>query len=128
MLQSKLGPVYFPNTIAKVSNSTVKSNTLVVFVFVCACACVFCGRTHFFFAEGGGAFNMSRPRGPWFLNPSMCVCVCLCLFFYALRGVCSAISRPSGACVFILSMCVCVCLCVCVCVCVCGCECVCVCV
>src|SRR4029434_8297885 len=40
MLQSKLLPVYFPNTIAKVSNSTVKSNTLVVFVCGCACVCV----------------------------------------------------------------------------------------
>src|SRR4029434_459002 len=44
MLRSKLGHVYFPNTIAKVSNSTVKSNTLLVkyiyirlMVFVCAC-------------------------------------------------------------------------------------------
>ena len=37
-------------------------------VFVCAC--VFCERTIIFFAKGG-AFNMSRPRGPWFLNPSM---------------------------------------------------------
>src|SRR4029434_1851147 len=40
MLRSKLLPVYFPNTIAKVSNSTVKSNTLVVFVCACACVCV----------------------------------------------------------------------------------------
>ena len=72
MLQSKLLPVYFPNTIAKVSNSTVKSNTLVV--FVCACACVRVLRAHnYFFRGGGGAFNMSRPRGPWFLNPSMCI-------------------------------------------------------
>ena len=39
-------------------------------VFVCAC--VFCERTIIFFAKGGGAFNTSRPRGPWFLNPSMC--------------------------------------------------------
>ena len=39
-------------------------------VFVCAC--VFCECTIYFFARGG-AFNMSRPRGPWFLNPSMYV-------------------------------------------------------
>src|SRR4029434_3792986 len=69
MSRSKLGPVYFPNTIAKVSNSTVKSNTLVVFV----CACVFCGSTIFFFVKGGGPFSMSRPRGPWFLDPSMAI-------------------------------------------------------
>ena len=33
----------------------------------------FAGAQFFFFAEGegGGAFSMSRPRGPWFLNPSM---------------------------------------------------------
>src|SRR4029434_10796478 len=116
MLRSKLLPVYFPNTIAKVSNSTVKSKWLCLCVPVRVCACVFCGRRHFFFAEGGGGggvlrvsvcggvcffvlvvvlgvcvgvwcvlvgvgggwgggggFNMSRPRGPWFLNSSMCV-------------------------------------------------------
>ena len=39
-------------------------------VFVCAC--VFCECTIFVSAKGG-AFNMSRPRGPWFLNPSMSV-------------------------------------------------------
>src|SRR4029434_7720184 len=75
MLRSKLLPVYFPNTIAKVSNSTVKSNTLLVkYIYtpngVCVWVCVFCERTIIFFAKGGG-FNMSRPRGPWFLNPSM---------------------------------------------------------
>src|SRR4029434_9111020 len=40
---------------------------LMVFV----CVCVFCERTIIFFAKGVGGFNMSRPRGPWFLNPSM---------------------------------------------------------
>src|SRR4029434_8671344 len=45
-------------------------------LWLCLCvrvrACVFCGRTHFFPRRvGGGPFNMSRPRGPWFLNPSM---------------------------------------------------------
>src|SRR4029434_815581 len=64
MLRSKLRHVYFPNTIAKVFNSTVKSNTL----RVRAC---FAGAQLFFSRRGGGAFSMSRPRGPWFLNPSM---------------------------------------------------------
>src|SRR4029434_1020689 len=46
MLRSKLGPVYFPNTIAKVSNSPVKSNTLLVkYIYtpngVCVWVCVF---------------------------------------------------------------------------------------
>ena len=34
-------------------------------VFVCACVKLF------FFTKGGGGFNISRPRGPWFLDPSM---------------------------------------------------------
>ena len=36
------------------------------------CVCVRVLRAHnIFFSRMGGAFNMSRPRGPWFLNPSM---------------------------------------------------------
>ena len=61
MLRSKLWPVYFPNTIAKVSNSTVKSNTLVV--FVCACACVRVLRAHNYFFRGGGGGPSTCP-GP----------------------------------------------------------------
>src|SRR4029434_1583677 len=75
MLRSKLRPVYFPNTIAKVSNSTVKSNTLLVkyiYIYALWCLCVrACFAHNYFFREGGGTFNISRPRGPWFLNPSM---------------------------------------------------------
>src|SRR4029434_10127846 len=54
MLQSKLRPVYFPNTIAKVSNSTVKSNTLLVkYIYVPNGVCVCVRVLHFFFAKGG---------------------------------------------------------------------------
>ena len=53
-----------------------------MFVFVRVCACVFCGRTIFFFA--GGAFKISRPRGPWFLNPSMGVTVSIQLYITCL--------------------------------------------
>ena len=52
MLRSKLGPVYFPNTIAKVSNSTVKSNTLLVkYIYtpngVCVCVRVLQAHNYF---------------------------------------------------------------------------------
>src|SRR4029434_2962614 len=52
MLRSKLGPVYFPNTIAKVSNSPVKSNTLLVkYIYtpngVCVCVRVLQAHNYF---------------------------------------------------------------------------------
>src|SRR4029434_4306280 len=78
MLQSKLLPVYFPNTIAKVSNSTVKSNTLVVFV------CVLCVwgvlGAHIVGEGGGGAAEgpEANPSAPHHQNNNdnkQCVCV-----------------------------------------------------
>src|SRR4029434_10357396 len=46
---------------------------------------------------------MSRPRGPWFHNPSMCVgCVCVCVFlFFCVCVVC--VCLPDGTLLELLS-------------------------
>src|SRR4029434_5678713 len=56
------------------SLSCPMSNTLLVkYIYtpngVCVRACF--ASAHVFVSRRGGGFNMSRPRGPWFLNPSM---------------------------------------------------------
>src|SRR4029434_6863171 len=76
MLRSKLSTVYFPNTIAKVSNSTVKSNTLVV--FVCACVRVLWAHNIFFRAGGPSKYPGPGARG-FLIRPCMHVCVCVCV-------------------------------------------------
>ena len=71
MLRSKLWPVYFPNTIAKVSNSTVKSNTLLVkYIYTPngVCVCVRVLQAHNSFSREGGSWRVKRGGGSWWVH------------------------------------------------------------
>src|SRR4029434_3496833 len=85
MLRSTLCPVYFPNTIAKGSNSTVKSNTLLVkYIYTpnggCVRACF--ASAQFFFSRRGGGCTMSMSTGPWVVHQAKRL-----LVFVRVRGM-----------------------------------------